>query len=160
MKTILKFRVLPPFDVDEEIRKYFNILQEKNKDKIAPKNAIYKYVYFVNTGWGKGYSDEKIKTIIFSMIALTGFDFIGEVFNKIPYNELTADNFQLNVAKWLINNGNNPTLSESSLKTREMLGIDFNIRNFITGEWVNMLQVGDTQVYPADILNTQWIRFE
>lgn len=160
MKTILKFKVGSPFDVDEEIRKYFNLLQEENINKKAPKDAIYKYVYFLNTGWGKGYDDEKIKTIIFSMIALTRFDFIGKVFNEISYENLTKEKFQLEISKWLIANGNNPTLSESSQQIREKFGIEHDIRNFITGEWVNMLQVGVTKVYPVDILNPQWIRFE
>ena len=160
MKTIVKFKVKVPFNIDEEIRKYKNLLTDDNTLKVAPKNATYKFIYFNPTGWGGIQSYEKIKTIIFSMIALTEIDFIGIVFNKIPYLSLDTDSLRLGVTNWLIQNGNNPALSESSLLIRERLDIDYTIRNFITGDWVSLLNIDSTPNYPADAINTQWVKFE
>lgn len=69
----------------------------------------------------------------------------------------TDEAFQEEIFKVLEGWGQNPQLSDRSIRTREKLGVGKTPRNVITGDYVRCFGLGFSNIIPADIPTT-WVR--
>jgi hypothetical protein len=143
------------FDPFEMIDNLNSKSKDKNNKKTLQKNKNKKWLYvFVDEVssivWKiSARTDLNLQQIIEIMEAGTKRKFIQEVL--LSLKSYDSSTFKDKLREWLEENGNNPALTRSPLSLRKKLGISSNIRNIITGTWIDYLSLKESDSPPTDI---------